>query len=304
MTTARPAVVVRDVCQTYGAVHALVDVSLDVEEGAFHGIIGPNGAGKTTLMEIIHGARQPTSGTVALLGERPLPRNPKLLARIGIQPQRTAFLTKATVREHLSTMVDLYGAPRGRANEVLETMHLTGVASSRVDKLSGGERQKLAIASAIMHRPAVLFLDEPTATLDVSTRHDLIGLLRTVKDSGTTIIYTTHHLEEAERLCDVVTIVDHGRLVVTATPAKLIQNAHIGARILLPYAQDQIDVIRALGSVETVSVVPDGVSVDVHEIGAGYADLVAVGVDLSGSQVRSAGLEDAFLSLTGQEYRK
>jgi len=304
MTTAGSAVVVREVCRTYGSIRALVDVSLDVEEGAFHGIIGPNGAGKTTLMEIIHGARRPTSGTVALLGEPPWPRRPKLLARIGIQPQRTAFLSKATVREHLSTMVDLYGAPRGRANEVLEVMRLTDVASSRVDKLSGGERQKLAIASAIMHRPAVLFLDEPTATLDVSTRHDLIGLLRTVKDSGTTVIYTTHHLDEAEKLCDVVTIVDHGRVVVTASPAKLIENANIGARILLPYAQHQIEVIRGLGSVAMVSVVPDGVSVDVNEIGAGYADLVAVGVDLSGSQVRSGGLEDAFLLLTGEAYQQ
>jgi ABC-2 type transport system ATP-binding protein len=296
-----PVVRVRGVVQRFGKKVALDGVDLDVEPGTFHGLIGPNGAGKTTLLEIIQGLRRPTEGTVELLGRPPLPRDPELLARVGIQPQRSAFFLRATAREHLETVGDLYGASRSRVQELVDQMGLGPAADTRVDKLSGGERQKLAVASAVLHRPEVLFLDEPTAALDANARHDLLDLLETVKDSGTTTVYTTHYLEEAERLCDVVSIIDHGRVVRTATPPALIAEANLRSRILLPRAAHQVDVLPSLATVLGVDVVRDGVLVTVADVSDAFADLRLAGVDADGAQVRNGGLEDVFFHLTGSE---
>ena len=208
-------VIVRGVRQSYGGREVLRGVDLVVERGSFHGVIGPNGAGKTTLVEIVQGVRRCEAGSVQLLGQAPLPRDPHLLARVGIQPQATAFFTRATVWEHLSTVASIFGASAARAEQLVELMGLGHVITSRVEKLSGGERQKLAVASAMVHRPEVLFLDEPTAALDATARHDLVGLLGSVREEGTTVVYTTHYLEEAERLCDVVSVLDGGRVVAT-----------------------------------------------------------------------------------------
>ena len=141
-------VVVRGVCRSYGGREVLRGVDLVVERGSFHGVIGPNGAGKTTLVEIIHGARRAGSGSVELLGRAPLPRDPRLLARVGIQSQATAFFSRATVWEHLSTIATIFGASAARAEQVRDRLGLTRVKDSRVERLSGGERQKLAVASA------------------------------------------------------------------------------------------------------------------------------------------------------------
>ncbi|WCA44111.1 ABC transporter ATP-binding protein [Actinomyces oris] len=175
-------VIVRGVRQSYGGREVLRGVDLVVERGSFHGVIGPNGAGKTTLVEIVQGVRRCEAGSVQLLGQAPLPRDPHLLARVGIQPQATAFFTRATVWEHLSTVASIFGASAARAEQLIELMGLGHVLKSRVEKLSGGERQKLAVASAMVHRPEVLFLDEPTAALDATARHDLVGLLGSVRE--------------------------------------------------------------------------------------------------------------------------
>ena len=295
-------VIVRGVRQSYGGREVLRGVDLVVQRGSFHGVIGPNGAGKTTLVEIVQGVRRCEAGSVQLLGQAPLPRDPRLLARVGIQPQATAFFTRATVWEHLSTVASIFGASAARAEQLVELMGLGHVLTSRVEKLSGGERQKLAVASAMVHRPEVLFLDEPTAALDATARHDLVGLLGSVREEGTTVVYTTHYLEEAERLCDVVSVLDGGRVVATGSPSSLVAGTGGGASVLLPSAGGFLDVVRGLGPVTSAELGADGLTAHVRDVGEAFAAFNAAGVPVGGAQVHGPTLEDAFIELTGKEY--
>ena len=300
--TAAAPVVVRGVRQSYGGREVLRGVDLVVERGSFHGVIGPNGAGKTTLVEIVQGVRRCEAGGVELLGRAPVPRDPGLLARVGIQPQATAFFSRATVWEHLSTVAAIFGASAARAEQLVELMGLNHVLGSRVERLSGGERQKLAVASAMVHRPEVLFLDEPTAALDATARHDLVGLLGSVREEGTTVVYTTHYLEEAERLCDVVSVLDGGRVVATGSPSSLVAGAGGGASVLLPGAGGCADVVVGLGPVVGVESGADGLVVRVRDVGEAFAAFGAAGVPVEGAHVHGPTLEDAFIELTGKEY--
>ncbi|MBW3068355.1 MULTISPECIES: ABC transporter ATP-binding protein [unclassified Actinomyces] len=295
-------VVVLGVCRSYAGHQVLRDVDLVVERGSFHGVIGPNGAGKTTLVEIIQGARRAQAGSVELLGRAPLPRDPRLLVRVGIQPQATAFFSRATVWEHLSAIAAIFGASQARAEQLIEAMDLGHVRNSRVERASGSERQKLAVASAMVHRPEVLFLDEPTAALDATARHDLVGLLASAREEGTTVVYTTHHLEEAERLCDVVTILDGGRVVTTASPSALVAGAGSDASVLLPGAAPYLDVVTGLDVVTAATVSAGGLVIHVRDVGEVFAALGAADVPTAGAQVHSPTLEDAFMELTGKKY--
>jgi ABC-2 type transport system ATP-binding protein len=217
-----PAVVARDLHKTYGATRALAGVSLWIGAGEFFGILGPNGAGKTTLLEIFMGLRRADAGQVEVLGASPWPRNVALLPKVGVQVQTPAFFTRLTAGEHLRTLAALYGVTAGRADEVLRLVGLADRAGIRVDRLSGGQRQRLAIAGALCHDPHLLFLDEPTAGVDPHARRELWGLLTELKARGKTVVYTTHHLDEAEALCDRVAIVDGGRVVALDTPHALV----------------------------------------------------------------------------------
>lgn len=295
-------VVARGVCVSYGGRQALRDVDLVVERGSFHGVIGPNGAGKTTLLEIIQGARRAQAGSVELLGRAPLPRDPHLLSRVGIQSQATAFFSRATVWEHLSTVGAIFGASASRAEQLIEAMGLGYSRNSPVERISSGERQKLAVASAMVHRPEVLFLDEPTAALDATARHDLVGLLVSARDEGTTVVYTSDHLEEAERLCDMVTILDGGRVVTTASPSALVAGVSNYASVLLPEAVSCLEMVTGLSVVTAATLRADGLVLQVRDVGEAFAALAAAGVPTAGAQMHGPTLEDAFMELTGKEY--
>jgi ABC-2 type transport system ATP-binding protein len=202
------AITVRDVRKSYGEVAAVDGVSFDVEPGEFFGILGPNGAGKTTTLEIIEGLRKPDSGTVSVLGLPAWPRNPRLLPRIGVQLQSSSFFERLTAREQIRTFASLYGVSARRADEMLDTVGLTEQGGQRTEKLSGGQAQRLSIACALVHDPELLFLDEPTGALDPQARRNLWDLLRQISSSGRTVMLTTHHMDEAESLCDQVAIMD------------------------------------------------------------------------------------------------
>src|SRR6266540_4840870 len=202
MTNTDAAVVVSNVYKSYGDVRAVAGASFTVERGEFFGLLGPNGAGKTTLVEIMEGLRRADSGEVRILGRAPWPRNLALLPLVGVQTQAAAFFTRLTAIARLETVAALYGKSRRRARELLDLVGLAGHGRTPADKLSGGQRQRLAIAGALVPDPQLLFLDEPTAALDPQGRRDLWELLRQIKSAGKTIVYTTHHLEEAEELCD------------------------------------------------------------------------------------------------------
>ncbi|TDC63031.1 ABC transporter ATP-binding protein [Streptomyces hainanensis] len=222
MTEDTAAIRVDGIRKRYGDVQAVDGVTFEVGRGEFYGILGPNGAGKTTTMEIVEGLREPDEGTATLLGEPSWPRNPKLLSRIGVQLQASAFFEKLTAREQIHTFASLYGVSATRADEMLESVGLTEKGDVRDDKLSGGQAQRLSIACALVHDPELVFLDEPTTGLDPQARRNLWDLLRGINSAGRTVVLTTHYLDEAEILCDRVAIMDAGRILRIGTPADLI----------------------------------------------------------------------------------
>ena len=296
------AISVRDIQKSYGDLRAVDGVTFEVGHGEFFGILGPNGAGKTTTLEIMEGLREPDGGEVSVLGLRPWPRNPALLPRIGVQLQATSFFERLTAREQLRTFADLYRVPAKRADEMLEVVGLTSSAATRTEKLSGGQAQRLSIACALVHRPDVLFLDEPTGALDPQARRNLWDLLRAIAAEGHTIVLTTHHMDEAETLCQRVAIMDHGKILQIGAPAALVRGLAHPVRISVESGLLGQDEARAIADGATVA--DDGVSLTFTTIEPGpilarLADHKA----LTGLQVAGASLEDVFLQLTGREYR-
>jgi ABC-2 type transport system ATP-binding protein len=297
-----PAIEVVDLVKRYGTLRAVDGVSFTVAKGEFFGILGPNGAGKTTTLEMVEGLRRPDAGTVRLLGESPWPRNPRLLPRMGVQLQASAFFEKLSAREQLETFGALYGVTGSRIDEMLELVGLTDSARTREDRLSGGQRQRLSIACALVHDPELVFFDEPTAALDPQARRNLWDVLREVRSRGTTIVYTTHYLDEAEALCDRVAILDAGRVLALDTPAALVRGLHADTRVALPAGTLPEADARALPGV-------DGVQGGEHELvmttrsPAVLVQALAERDRLDGVSVRTATLEDVFLHLTGREYR-
>ncbi|MFD9126227.1 ABC transporter ATP-binding protein [Kitasatospora sp. NPDC059571] len=293
--------VLEDVRKRYGDVQAVDGVSLTVGRGEFFGILGPNGAGKTTLVEIVEGLRRADSGTVTVLGQPPWPRNTALLARLGVQTQASAFFTRLTAREHLETVAALHGLGPGTAERGLERVGLTAKAGVRVDDLSGGQRQRLAIATALLHEPELILLDEPTAALDPEARRSLWELLRALRGEGRTIVHTTHHLDEAEALCDRVAIMARGRLAALDSPANLVRALGAPTRLLIPADRFTVEQARRIEGVERAAVQGGDLVIETRAAGRVLA-AVGESVGLDAVQTRSATLEDAYLALTGSEH--
>jgi ABC-2 type transport system ATP-binding protein len=296
-------ITVSELRKSYGEVVAVDGVSFEVSDGEFFGILGPNGAGKTTTLEIIEGLRKPDSGDVTVLGQRPWPRNDVLLPRIGVQLQASSFFERLTAREQIHTFASLYGVAGKQADDMLETVGLTEQAGQRTEKLSGGQKQRLSIACSLVHDPELLFLDEPTGALDPQARRNLWDLLRQISSSGRTVVLTTHHMDEAESLCDRVAIMDHGKILKAGPPAALVRELDQPLRISVESGLISAAQASDLGG-PVATVADDGVSLsiatsDPSQVLAGLARADA----LAGLRVSGATLEDVFLSLTGREYR-
>jgi ABC-2 type transport system ATP-binding protein len=294
-----PVISVQDLRKVYDDVPVVDGVSFSVERGECVGILGPNGAGKTTTLEMIEGIRRPDGGTIEVLGRSPWPRDPALLRLVGVQLQGTAFIEHLSAIEQLRTVTDLYGVERARAEEVLALVSLTDMADKDVDDLSGGQRQRLSIACALVHRPQVLFLDEPSTGLDPAARRQLWEVLGAVRADETTVVLTTHYMEEAEELCDRVAVMERGRVLAMDAPAELVRQLDAPTRLLLPPEALGVDTAASL----------DGVLAVEHDRGAltlvtrEPADVIARLSELdalAGLQVRSGSLEDVFVSLTGR----
>jgi ABC-2 type transport system ATP-binding protein len=208
--------------KTYdGKVEAVRGLSLQIEAGQCFGLLGPNGAGKTTTIEILEGLLAPTSGEVRILGHT-WNDNPRQLREwIGISLQETRLSEKLTVRETIELFASFYSEPRP-AEDILEELQLTEKSDAWVGKLSGGQKQRLAVATALVGNPRILFLDEPTTGLDPQSRRQLWDIIRAFQKKGGTVLLTTHYMDEAERLCDRLAIVDHGQIIAEGTPADLI----------------------------------------------------------------------------------
>jgi ABC-2 type transport system ATP-binding protein len=302
VTRVAATISVQNLRKSYGSMVAVAGVSFEVEQGEFFGILGPNGAGKTTTLEMLEGLRKPDDGQLTVLGLPPWPRNPALLPRIGVQLQSTSFFERLTAREQIRTFASLYGISTRRADDMLGVVGLDDQAEKKAEQLSGGQSQRLSIACALVHDPELVFMDEPTGALDPQARRNLWDLLRQINADGRTVVLTTHHMDEAETLCDRVAIMDHGEILQLGAPAALVRELDTPVRISIESGQLTAASAQALSPVAEVG--DDGVSLtvatrDPATVLAGLADHRA----LAGLRVQGANLEDVFLTLTGREYR-
>jgi ABC-2 type transport system ATP-binding protein len=289
----------------YPKVEALSGVTLRIERGEIFALLGPNGAGKTTWISIVCGLVRATSGGARVLGHDVVRDAMPARRAIGLVPQEINFDPFFTSREVLRFQMGYYGVPpdEARIDELLEAMDLSAKADANTRELSGGMKRRLLIAKALVHRPRVVFLDEPTAGVDIALRRDLWAYVRTLRAGGTTIVLTTHYLEEAEALADRVGVIDHGRLITVDKPSALMaQHGHKRVRFTLatpPAALPQE--LRELGATL------DGCTLEcpVPESGVSWllARVSSLGaiVDLRTEQ---PSLEDVFFALTGGEQRK
>ncbi|HJR67275.1 MAG TPA: ABC transporter ATP-binding protein [Gemmatimonadaceae bacterium] len=310
MTPAPPALAVRALHKRYGDVVAVDGLDLEVRPGECFGLLGPNGAGKTTTIEICEGLLAPTSGEVEVLGRRWSSHERELRQLLGIQLQETQLAEKLTVRETVRLFRSFYD--RGReAEEVIALVQLEEKTRARVGSLSGGQKQRLALACALVGDPQLLFLDEPTTGLDPQARRQLWDLIGVLRAGGRTIVLTTHYMEEAERLCDRVAIVDHGRAIALGTPRVLVQS--LGADHVVEFAIGGADSLGAetlsrLDGVRSVRGENGSWSLTVAELHVALPAILAEverrGATLAELRTHSATLEDVFVSLTGRRLRE
>ena len=299
--------------KTFGDVVAVDHLDLEVTRGECFGLLGPNGAGKTTTIEICEGLTEPDAGNVKLLGLNWKSAAKELRQRIGIQLQETQFPDKLTVEETLRLFRSFYhrGIP---VDEAIRIAQLEEKRGARIGGLSGGQKQRLAMACALVGDPELLFLDEPTTGLDPQARRHLWDLVDDLKRAGRTIIMTTHYMDEAERLCDRVAIMDHGRIIAMGTPQKLISS--VGGDHIVEFAVTRADATRGDLEVAPLKEIP---GVQSHRVDAGihqlsvkdlhttvpriFSAIAGMGLHLSEFRTHSASLEDVFVGLTGRNLR-
>ncbi len=220
---ATPIIAVSNLVKRYAEVTAVDDVSFQVSEGEIFGLLGPNGAGKTTTLEIIETLKTATSGTITVAGIDVRAQPDEVKPRIGIQLQAAGYYPYLTLTEILGMFGVMYGLPVDAA-ALLAKMNLTEKSKSRYDTLSGGQKQRFSIATTLVNKPKVVFLDEPTTGLDPQARVSLWDVVRELKAEGTTVVITTHYMDEAEKLCDRLAIMDRGKIIAEGSPAKLIED--------------------------------------------------------------------------------
>jgi len=307
------AIRVSNLTKTYPAnppVEAVRGVDLDVKEGECFGLLGPNGAGKTTTLEILEGLLEPTGGEVEVLGGTWEKDERSLRERIGISLQETRLSDKLNVRETVQLFRSFYKAGIS-ADEAIATVSLQEKAKAFVDKLSGGQRQRLAIACALVGDPQLLFLDEPTTGLDPQSRRQLWDVVREFKARGRTVMLTTHYMDEAEKLCDRVAVIDHGKVIALGTPNELI--LQLGGEHVIDFTLDgpagdiTPEVLKSVKSVTTARPAGDGFTLTVSDPPAALPALLELlrtkAAKLAGLTTRHATLEDVFVTLTGRQLR-
>jgi ABC-2 type transport system ATP-binding protein len=305
-----PSVVVRDLHKTYGDVEAVRGLSFEVAPGECFGLLGPNGAGKTTTIEILEGLLAPTAGEVVVLGRRWGRDDQAIRERLGVCLQQTVLSEKLHVDETVQLFRSFYR--HGRAPDaVIRQVELTEKAKARVGTLSGGQKQRLAVACALVGDPELLFLDEPTTGLDPQSRRQVWDIVNDFKTNGRTVMLTTHYMDEAERLCDRVAIVDHGRIIALGPPRELMTS--LGGEHMVEIAVSDGDAgaaaaaMEGLPGVRAAHLTAGRIVLTVTEphlaVPAALERLRAGSWKLSDLSTRHASLEDVFVSLTGRHLR-
>lgn len=298
---------VKNLCKTYGDIKAVNNISFSVEQGEIFGMLGPNGAGKTTTMEIVEGLRAADSGSVFVLGMDIRERPRRIKASIGVQLQTTSLYPRLTVRE----VLDLFGSFFPKAvpsKELIKLVNLEDSRNKHCKNLSGGQQQRLSVALALVNDPQILFFDEPSAGLDPQARHNIWDVIRFASEKSKTIFFTTHYMEEAERLCDRVAIIDQGEIIATGSPEELVRHHFteeaIEFQLDRPPAADEL---RKLAGATNAVIENSKVIVYSNSVPATISALMEMagqkGMKLADLYVRRATLEDVFLKLTGRRIR-
>ena len=305
------AIEIRGISKSFDKLVAVDRVDLDIGKGEFFGLLGPNGAGKTTLIRMLVGLCMPTAGSATILGRDIVKDQYAARELIGVAPQDFNFDDNLTAKDILTYHAGYFGIPRRereeRADELLDFLEIADKADTTCTKLSGGMKRRLLIGRALMTRPQVLFLDEPTTGVDVQLRHSLWDMFRKMEGSGTTIILTTHYIEEADSLCDRVAIMDHGRIIALGDPEELKKTS----------SGNLIEIEMAGGTVPDLKIIPEVIRVWWKDsrltVRVTDADTAAIkildrlnggGVQVKSMHITEASLEDVFLKLTGRELRE
>ncbi|MBX9472644.1 ABC transporter ATP-binding protein [Microcella sp.] len=302
----QPVITASQLTKTYGDFTAVDAIDFEVAPGESFGLLGPNGAGKSTTMRMVGAVSTRTSGDLSILGLDPNQHGPDIRSQLGVVPQQDNLDQELRVRDNLLVYGRYFGLPRAvvaeRADALLEFAQLSDRRKSKVDDLSGGMKRRLTIARALINEPRILLLDEPTTGLDPQARHILWDRLFRLKEQGTTLVLTTHYMDEAEQLCDRLVVIDKGRIMAEGSPAALIRE-HSSKEVLeVRFGSDKnaeiAESIRDIG--ERHEVLPDRILI---YTGNGEAELEQItqrGLQPITSLVRRSSLEDVFLRLTGR----
>lgn len=285
---------IKNLIKRYGNFTAVDDISFQVPEGICLGLLGPNGAGKTTTIEMIEGLIQPTAGEILFKGK---PINKDFKLHTGIQLQQTALQDFVTVRENLNLFKALYES-KANVDKIIILCDLQEFADKDTRKISGGQRQRLLLALALINQPQLLFLDEPTVGLDPQARHHFWDLINKIKQQSTTIILTTHYMEEASLLCDQLVIIDHGKILAVGTPNELVADKFSNFQLRLP-KNGKLQLPLSLPYQEE----GEYVIIDTKQVNMVLRQLMTAGINLEGLTIQEHNLEDLFLHLTGHQLR-
>jgi lipooligosaccharide transport system ATP-binding protein len=301
-----PVIEARDLRKLYKETAAVDGLSFEVAPGESFGLLGPNGAGKSTTMRMVGAVSTRTSGELSILGMDPNENGPDIRAQLGVVPQTDNLDAELRVRENLLVYGRYFGLSRAvvaqRADELLDFAQLSDRGKAKVDDLSGGMKRRLTIARSLINNPRILLLDEPTTGLDPQARHILWDRLFRLKEQGTTLVVTTHYMDEAEQLCDRLIVVDKGMIMAEGAPAALIAEYSTREVVELRFGSERnADAAVTLAGVgDRVEVLPDRILIYAQDGEAALSEAVRRGLHPITSLVRRSSLEDVFLRLTGR----
>jgi ABC-2 type transport system ATP-binding protein len=305
-----PIIDIRGLVKRYGSLTAVAGIDLSVAPGEIFGILGPNGAGKTTTLEMIEGLRRPDAGTIHVAGFDAVAESDEVRRLIGVQLQTTALFDYLNAAELIHLFAGLYDVDGSddRIDELLTMVGLEDKRTSRVDELSGGQRQRLSITLALVNRPLVAFLDEPTTGLDPGARRDLWQTVQNIRQAGTTVVLTTHYMEEAEVLCDRVAVMDRGTVIACDTPDALVRQLGTAATVRARIAAGTLAPadLATLPAVTASTIHNAQLELQTTDVQSTLVALLSLatqnGITLTELHSTQASLEDVFLSLTGRHY--
>jgi len=301
-----PVIHAAGLIKRYDDFTAVDGLDFDVESGESFGLLGPNGAGKSTTMRMIGAVSTRTAGELTILGLDPDQYGPEIRSQLGVVPQQDNLDQELRVRDNLLVYGRYFGLPHAviakRATELIEFAQLTEKTKSRVDDLSGGMKRRLTIARALINEPRILMLDEPTTGLDPQARHILWDRLFRLKEQGTTLVLTTHYMDEAEQLCDRLVVVDHGRIMAEGSPAQLIRDYSTREVVELRFGSERNATAAAdlAGIGDRHEVLPDRLLIYANDGESALGEVIRRGYQPVTSLVRRSSLEDVFLRLTGR----